>query len=220
VTQYAEPIALLADLQITPAVTEGLDATAPLEPAARAALPNLAGSTEFERQINDLQQQIDAGSPDNAVLGRAISRLQQLSANSASSAARRPMLTADVRRQMQLQVRAGIQLHEQGRALKWQDVVHSAGAAYYLFQVSDRLGDVEDAAEEECVLPTGDLLQLDDPKCAAGSRVMMRVLASKPGSCAVGSVMEVPVQDVQAMLNDFVRRQEANMTTLKEALSD
>lgn len=69
----------------------------------------------------------------------------------------------------------------------------------HVFVVSSSL-DVM-AGTEECVLTPGDVLQLDEAPPADSPVAYLKVLASKGGDCARGSIVAVSLQDLQEMQN-------------------
>ncbi|MBZ5611889.1 MAG: hypothetical protein LAP38_26815 [Acidobacteriia bacterium] len=69
----------------------------------------------------------------------------------------------------------------------------------HVFVVSSSLDVV--AGTEECVVTPGDVLQLDEAPPADSQVAYLRVLASKGGDCARGSIVAVSLQDLQEMQN-------------------
>jgi hypothetical protein len=69
----------------------------------------------------------------------------------------------------------------------------------HVFVVSSAL-DVM-SATEPCTLTPGDVLQLDQAPPAEASFAYLKVLASKSGSCARGSIVVVSLEDLQEMQN-------------------
>lgn len=123
-----------------------------------------------------------------------------------------------MRQQIRSQVRDNIKLHQEKRVLAWPDLVASGAAQRYVLQVSDTL-DATDGEGAESALTAGDLLRLDDGAPADREVLRMRVVTSKGGSCATGSLVSLSIHDAQAMLNDFMKRQEANMKRLQPAIA-
>jgi hypothetical protein len=209
VASYSDPVDLVADMQITSAVQDGMaDApSATLDASGNQKDPQVA---ELRAQVDTMQQQVDAATQSNADLRDQVAALQQSSAPQATTAFAVPEA---VRQQIHQQVRDNIRLHQQKRALTWPDVVASGEASNYIFQVSDLL-DATDSGGEECPLTAGDLLKLDAGAAPDQEILSMRVVTSKSGSCPAGSSVSVSIHDAQGMLNDFNQRQEANMQKL------
>jgi hypothetical protein len=214
VASYSDPVDLVADLQITSAVQDGLaDApSASLDTSNTQEDPQVA---ELRAQVSAMQQQVDAASQSNADLRDQVTALQQSSAPPVATAFAVPEA---VRQQIHRQVRDNIRLHQQKRALTWPDVVASGDAPNYIFQVSDML-DATDNSGEECPLTAGDLLKLDAGAAPDQEVLSLRVVTSKSGSCPAGSPVSVSVHDAQGMLNDFNQRQEANMQKLQPQIA-
>jgi hypothetical protein len=212
---YSDPVDLVADLQITSAVQDGMADTAPVDALPVASSdPELA---ELKTQVAALQDEVDAAARDNAELRDAAATLKSEQTESSGNEAEFTV-SDDVRRQIRAQVRDNIKLHQEKRELTWPDLVSSGAARRYILQVSDTL-DATDADGAECALTAGDLLRLDVDAAADKEVLRMRVVTSKAGSCGAGSVVSLSIHDAQTMLNDFMKRQEANMKKLQPALA-
>jgi hypothetical protein len=215
VSAYSDPVDLVADLQITSAVQDGMADAPPsgaFDTSPSQDDPQLA---DLRAQVSAMQQQVDAASQSNAELRDQVAELQQSSASTPAAAFRVP---EDVRQQIHKQVRDNIKLHQQKRALNWPDIVASGEAPNYIFQVSDML-DATDNTSEECALTAGDLLKLDSGAAPDKEVLSMRVVTSKSGNCSAGSLVSVSIHDAQGMLNDFNQRQEANMKKLQPQIA-
>jgi hypothetical protein len=215
VQSYSDPVDLVADLQITSAVQDGMAEAPPpaaLDSSFSQEDPQVA---ELKEQVSAIQQQVDAESESNADLRSQVAQLQK---NAAATPAVAFSVPEPVRQQIHKQVRDNIRLHQEKRALTWPDVVASGDAPNYIFQVSDML-DATDNNGEECPLTTGDLLKLETGTAPDKEVLTMHVVTSKLGSCMAGAVISVSIHDAQAMLNDFNQRQEANMQKLQPQIA-
>ncbi len=213
VQAYADPVDLVADLQITSAVQDGMADAASVD-----ALPIAVSDPEIadlKTQVAALQDQVDAAARDNAELRDTVASLK-----SEDSAGNQAAFTVsdDVRQQIRSQVRENFKLHQERRELNWPELVSSGAARRYILQVSDTL-DATDADGTECALTAGDLLRLAEGAPAGQEVLRMRVVTSKGGSCAAGSVVAVSIHDAQAMLNDLPKRQQANLQKSHPAIA-
>jgi hypothetical protein len=215
VQAYSDPVDLVADLQITSAVQDGMAEAPPpvaLDSAPPQDDPQVA---DLRVQVSAIQQQVDEEAQSNSDLRNQVAELQKANAPAPPTAFNVP---EPVRQQIHKQVRDNIRLHQEKRALTWPDIVASGEAPNYIFQVSDML-DATDTNGEECPLTTGDLLKLEEGAAPDKEVLAMHVVTSKSGSCVAGSVIRVSIHDAQAMLNDFNQRQEANMQKLQPQIS-
>jgi hypothetical protein len=214
VTSYADPVDLVADLQITSAVQDGT-ADAPPGALTMAASQEDPQVADLRAQVSAMQEQIDAATQSNAELRDQVAQLQQSSPSTIAASFGVP---EDVRQQIHRQVRDDIKLHQQGRPLTWPDVVASGGASSYIFQVSDMI-DATDSGGEECPLTAGDLLKVEPGTPPDKDVLTLRVITSKSGSCTAGTVIRVSIHDAQGMLNDFNERLEANMQKVQPQIA-
>jgi hypothetical protein len=215
VQSYSDPVDLIADLQITSAVQDGM-AEAPPPAALDSAPPQDDPQVaDLRAQVSAIQQQVDAETESNSDLRNQVAELQKIAAAPPPTAFNVP---ETVRQQIHKQVRDNIKLHQEKRALTWPDIVASGDAPNYIFQVSDML-DATDNSGDECPLTTGDLLKLEAGTAADKEVLTMHVVTSKSGSCAAGAVISVGIHDAQGMLNDFNQRQEANMQKLQPQIA-
>jgi hypothetical protein len=215
VQSYSDPVDLIADLQITSAVQDGM-AEAPPPAALDSAPPQEDPQVaDLRAQVSAIQQQVDAETESNSDLRNQVAELQKTAAAAPPTAFNVP---EPVRQQIHKQVRDNIKLHQEKRALTWPDIVASGEASNYIFQVSDML-DATDNNGEECPLTTGDLLKLETGTAPDKEVLTMHVVTGKSGSCAAGAVISVSIHDAQAMLNDFNQRQEANMQKLQPQIA-
>ena len=218
VATYSDPVDLVADLQITSAVQDGM-ADAPPQGAISTSQslddPQLA---DLKVQVNAMQQQADAAMQSNAELRDQVAELQQNSVSTPATAAAAFRVPEVVRQQIHKQVREDIKLHQQKRPLTWPDIVAAGDAPNYIFQVSDMI-DATDNSGEECPVTAGDLLKLEPGTPPDKDVLSLRVVTGKSGSCLPGAVISVSIHDAQAMLNDFNQRLEANMQKLQPQIA-
>ena len=214
VQSYADPVDLIADLQITSAVQDGMAEAPPpvaLDSAPPQEDPQVA---DLREQVNAIQRQVDAETQSNADLQNQVAELQKKAATPSTAF----NVSEPVRQQIHKQVRENIKLHQDNRALTWPDIVASGDAPNYIFQVGEML-DATDNNGEECPLTTGDLLKLEKGTAPDKEVLSMHVVTSKSGSCSAGAVISVSIHDAQGMLNDFNQRQEANMQRIQPAIA-
>ena len=222
VQQYSDPVALVGDLQITSAVTDGAG-----NPQVADKSPPPASDPEVAQvvqQVAALLQQVDSAKADNPDLRSQIDSLQgqqtgEPTARSADASVAYVAYTIPegVRQQIHRQVRDNIELHESNQPLTWPYLVSSGKAQEYVFQVSEMTSAV-DTDGEECSLSGGDLLRLDTGAAPDESALRMRVVTSKATSCDSGTVVNISVADAQGMLNDFNARQETIMKKVQPEL--
>jgi len=220
VQQYSDPVALVGDLQITSAVTDGgnpqvADKSPPPAPASDTEVAQLA------KLVAALAQAVDSAKADNADSRSQIDspQAQQTGQPETRSADASVAYTIpeDVRQQIHQQVRDNIELHKSNQPLTWPYLVSSGKAQDYVFQVSEMTSAV-DTDGEECSVSGGDLLKLDNGAAPDEPALRMRVVTSKATSCHSGALVNISVGDAQGMLNDFNARQEANMQEVRPQL--
>jgi hypothetical protein len=215
VQSYSDPVDLVADLQITSAVQDGMAEAPPPTALDSAPLPDDPQVADLRAQVSAIQQQVDAETERNADLRNQVAELQK---NAPAASPTAFNVSEPVRRQIHKQVRDNISLHQEKRALTWPDIVASGDAPNYIFQVSDML-DATDSNGDECPVTTGDLLKLQAGTAPDQEVLRMHVVTSKSGSCPAGAVISVSIHDAQGMLNDFNQRQEANMQKLQPQIA-
>jgi hypothetical protein len=226
VVQYANPIDLVSDLQISTAVDDGYYADA----APPQADPNVVA---LQQQVDSLQQEVSQEAENNedlrAQLADQQGQLEQLRAQQDMNAQgvappppppEQPMsVPEDTRLQIRQQVQEDLALHQQQRGLSLPDVIASAQAQQYVFQISDPL-DVTDAySQEECNLGTGDLARFAAVPGPDDQVAQMTIVTSRPGDCRAGSVVSVSLTDLQTMLNAFSQRLEQNMARVRDQVA-
>jgi hypothetical protein len=229
IVAYTDPEDLVGDLQIATAFDDGeteLDvANEPPPPPGFAPPPDLppppsdADVSALQQEVAALQQQVADQAASNADLQAQLAAQQdttaalqsQVAAQQAAAQKTAVRVPEDVRQQMHREVKEDIALHQQQHPLALPDVMASAEAQNYIFQVSDTIDATTADSGEACSLSTGDLIKFDAVPQGSDPAAPMRVVTSKPGSCGAGAVVQVSVSDLQGMLNGFSERLEANM---------
>ena len=116
----------------------------------------------------------------------------------------------DVRQQVRKQVRLSIAMHQNGRRLLLADVLVYGYGRIYLFQIAQPLKVGAASAGGECFLNPGDLLGF--ASLPASPVAEMKVVASGANSCPPGEPLQVPLSDLQGMLDGFSVRVKDHMT--------
>jgi hypothetical protein len=211
---YKNPLDLMGDLQISSALDEGARQT-------NSSMATDVENQELTQELTELQQDlVDAAVKDDKLrqeLGDwqpAVTRLQAKQASSAPTTSASIVgvaVPSTVRLQFREQVQEAIELHDQQRPLSLADVIASARAQKFVFQVADPIDTTEEETDESCSVVTGDLISFSDAPAASDSTARMRVVTSHPGSCKAGSTITVGLGDLQTMLNRFQERLENNI---------
>jgi hypothetical protein len=204
---YQTPVELLGDLQISTAIADGYAPPAPPDDAEVQALA---------QQVAELQAQVQADQAANADLAQQLQQSQAALMAARYAASAPPPVAAvgvpePVRQQIHRQVGEDIALHQSQQPLTVPEIITSAQAWYYIFQISQTIDATDLNTGEECALTTGDLAQFNQIPAPGEMVAQMRIITSKPGSCRAGSVVDVGLSDLQDMLNVFAQRLEANM---------
>jgi hypothetical protein len=125
----------------------------------------------------------------------------------------------EVRMQVRAQVRLSIaQLQNQHPALL-SDVLKSGYAKIYLFQAAAPLNVQDAATGEECFINTGDLLGFAQLPAGESPVALMKVVTSGAQSCQPKQLLNVPVTDLQDMMNAFSERVEDNLKRVNACLA-
>jgi len=99
------------------------------------------------------------------------------------------------------------------------DLAKAFANPQYIFAVDQELN-VLDQANRECKLTGGDLLRTvrapnaDDD---SAKTALMVVISGKNGSCAVGSQINVAIEDLQEMLNTFSQKVDEGMQQMDKS---
>jgi hypothetical protein len=233
---YSDPADMVADMQISDGFEDGMSYGAddvppvdgPVDPGVPPTElgdgppdPETAGLTA---EVNQLQNQVDAAEKQNAELREQLDEQQRQNANlikakataapapkPAKPAKARIVVPADVRTQMHKQVQQVIDNERSQTPLSLSDVIASAEAQNYIFQVSSMIDATDVTAGMECMLSTGDLARFDQIPGQNDAVAEMKIITSKGGSCAAGVTVTVSIGDLQDMLSAFSQRLEANM---------
>ncbi|MFH1035247.1 MAG: hypothetical protein V1806_12130 [Pseudomonadota bacterium] len=218
---YADPVDLLGDLQIAGALQAGLAPPAPL-----AGAVSLAGEQEvrdLQSEVAQLQQEAMEKAPEAPPAGTEPAPALSPPAVQTASAPAQPqggvLIPEEARQQVRQQVRQEIALHRQERSPSIAEVMASAQAQKYIFQVAGLIDASDLDTGEECALSTGDLIMFQRVPAEGEVAAPMRVVTSKFGSCRAGGLVHVSLPDLQDMLNAFSQRLEANMHKLQAHLS-
>jgi hypothetical protein len=227
VTSYADPIALMGDLQISTAFENGA-----AYPPARGKSPDrdARALAEMRSQISDLQQQIGANAQASELLKAQYSDQGAQSGNRAVSMDNRRSTDAvgdvvpvpvseDVRQQIRKQVRLNIAQHQNGHPLLLSDVIASGYAKIYIFQAAGLIDVTDIETGGVCFLSSGDLTGF--AKIPSGNSPMaeMKIISSGANSCRPKQVVQVRLSDLQGMLNGFSERVEENMKRVSSCAS-
>jgi hypothetical protein len=223
VAAYADPIDLIADMVLADGIEDAAGEAAAAGPAPTD--PEVAALSD---EVGALQQQIQAAEQSNTQLRSELAAQQaQIDALKQAQAAAPPVPPAkaklriprDVHDQVRSQVKDDIALHQQQKPLSLTDVIASAQAAKYVFQVADLIDATDADTGETCALTSGDLLTFDQVPAAGEAAAKVRVVAGKAGSCAAGAVVTVSLGDLQDMLNAFSQRVEADMKKVHDQVA-
>jgi endonuclease YncB( thermonuclease family) len=215
VVAYTDPSDLLGDLVLAGAVQE----QAVLLAATAGPAPGDPEIDALAAEIGSLQQQLADWGRSNEALRASLAEqqvelqdLEQELASQTRAEQPNPKLAVpeSVRRQVRRQVQQCIALHAEKKPLSLPDVIASADARNYVFQVGDRIDAAQFGSGEPCTLTGGDLVRLTEVPTEADAAKIV-VVASKPGGCAVGTVIGASMPELQEMLNGFSQRLEAGM---------
>ncbi|MFH1036001.1 MAG: hypothetical protein V1806_15970 [Pseudomonadota bacterium] len=210
---YSDPAVLLGDLQIAGAINDGMAAYPPAGPGTPAASD--ADVQALASEVASLQQEVSSASANNEALKAQLAQQQAQTADlqaQVSAQQNRPVeIPEEVRQQIRQQVMDDIALHKQQRQLTIRDVMASAQAQNYIFQVSGMIEATDLESNEPCVLTTGDLIRFQEVPGQGEVAAQMMVVTSKSPTVRAGSVVLIGLTDLQEMLNSFSQRLEANM---------
>ncbi len=231
---YSDPADLLGDMQVSSGFDEGINgapddvgpADAPVDsntaPIDVGNEPPAADTTELANEVDQLQDQVATAETKNPNLRNQLSDQQTqigmlhgkadaTDKSGARGSKTRVKVPANVRAQVRKQVKEDIQLEKAQQPLSLVDVVASAEAQSYVFQIGDMIDATEVNSGEECGLTMGDLARFNQLPGEGSPTAQMKVVTSKPDSCRAGAVVEVSMGDLQRMLNAFSQRLEKNM---------
>ncbi|WP_325541779.1 hypothetical protein [Ramlibacter sp.] len=208
VESYADPIDLMGDLQISSAFAEG---AVPV-PADAPEMASLRG------ELGEVQQQVQQGLADNTVRSQLAAqgadpdaiKAAAVNTSQAIDAMTPVQVPEEVRQEIRQQVRLAIAQHENGHMPTVADIANSGYMRIYLFQASAPLTVRDADTGDECLLNSGDLIRLAAPPNGTGVARTV-VVTSRVGSCVPKQQVEVPLPDLQDMLNGFYLRVEDNM---------
>jgi hypothetical protein len=218
VASYSDPVLLMGDLQITTAFAEGMPAMQGGEPA----------QVEFEdvrKQLAAAQQQLRDGAKSNDELRAQLAgqggnadlkaTVESMKVGQTLADTEPVQVPEEVRVQVRQQVRLAMAQHQNGHLSALPDIVSSGYARIYLFQAAQPINVVDSEQGAECLLNTGDLIRFESLPTDGGGPARMRVVTSRGGSCQAGRVVDVPLVELQEMLNGFYARMEDNMKRVR-----
>lgn len=166
-------------------------------------------------QIDAVQQQVSGSVQGNAALKEQLGGVDVQAASSqvqqAVGSAVPVQISEEVRQQVRKQVRLSVAMHQNARPLVLADVLSSGYAKIYLFQTAQPLNVAGVSAGGECFLNTGDLIGFAKLPVGDSPTAEMNVVASGANSCRAGDTVQVPLTELQEMLNGFSERVEDNM---------
>jgi multidrug efflux pump subunit AcrA (membrane-fusion protein) len=232
-SQYDAPEDMLADEQIEGAISDGMnplpdDAGLSGASAQDANLPDgslQADLDQLRQQVsdlaasnNDLKAQLDEQSIDLANM-----QAPAPSAPAAPEAAATKPPPVHVSRatheQIKREVKSVIDAHAAKTPLKLTDVIASAEAQDYVFQVSDIIDASDTDTGLPCILMSGDLVVFAEVPGDDASTAKVKIVSGRQDSCKVGSTLELSLSDLQDMLNAFSQRLENNVTKMHTLLA-
>jgi hypothetical protein len=220
---YADPLDLIADMVLAEAVEDGA-AEASLAGPDTAPDPDVAA---VAGEVATLQQEIQTAEQSNDQLRSELSDQQaQIDALKQSAAAPGPAsakqklhVPQDVREQVRAQVKEDILLHQQQKPLALNDIIASAEAQKYVFQIADLIDATDAETGEACALTVGDLITFDQVPAPGEAAAKARVVAGKAEGCAPGTLVTVSLGDLQDMLNAFNEHVEDGMKKVHDKVA-
>ena len=208
---YTDPVEMMGDMQISSGFQDGYAYATPVG----SGVYDTPEAAALRAQMASVQQQVGGSVAADAslqgklggadVLG-ATSQVQQAVGNAVPV-----QISEEVRQQVRKQVRLSVAMHQNGKPDVLNDVLSSGYARIYLFQTAQPLNTVSVSAGGECFLNTGDLIGFARLPASDSTVAEMKVVASAANSCRAGDVIQVPLTDLQEMLNGFSERVEDNM---------
>jgi hypothetical protein len=211
VTRYEDPVELLGDLQVASAFDEG---------AVRAEGGESTALVEMRKEMSELTRNVsDRASTDEGLRSQigdpaSLQKMQQ-TMNELTPVS----VPEDVRQQIRAQVRLSIAQHQNQKPAIVSEIVSSGYAKIFLFQTSSPISVTDSGSGEECFLNPGDLLSIAKPPGGEGQAAQMKVVLSGNQSCQARQTVNVPVNDLQDMLNAFNERVEDNMKRVNACIA-
>jgi hypothetical protein len=209
--RYEDPIDLMGDMQLSSAFDE----------AAVRSDTDSAQYAEVRNEMSELTRSVSARIESDPSLkqqvggeGGGLQKVQQTMNELAPV-----QVPEEVRQQVRAQVRLSIaQLQNQHPALV-PDVVKSGYAKIYIFQTAAPLNVADAASGEECFINTGDLLGFSTIPTGDSPVAQMKIITSGAQSCQPRQVVNVPLTDLQDMMNAFSERVEDNLKRVNMCVS-
>jgi hypothetical protein len=226
VTRYVNPIDLVGDLQISTAFDDGAVYPQPLA----TLQDDDAALAEMRNQMSDLQRQVSTSVETNNLLKAQFAdqgtqardlqaQVDALKSQQTISNMAPVQVPEEVRQQIRQQVRLSIAQHQNGHLLALSDVIASGYAKIYIFQAAAPLSVSDVDSGDECFLNTGDLIAFAKIPTGDSPVTQMKVITSAANSCQSKQVVDVPLTDLQEMLNGFSERVEDNMKRVNSCIS-
>ena len=218
-TEYADPADLLADLQVSGAVADGM-----VEVGADANSVPTPDAQDLDVQLATLQFKLDNAAADDSQLKeqlheqpRLVSNLQYVRPISTAASTSAPVrVTKAVQQQLRREVKEDMIEQVQQNPLLLSDLIASPEALRYVFEVSDMIETTDTTAGADCSLTGGDLVSFANLPADGDVTAHVKVVSGKDSSCRPDAVLEVSLSDLQDMLNAFSERLENNMTKVHQ----
>ncbi|MBF0273117.1 MAG: hypothetical protein HQL98_13795 [Magnetococcales bacterium] len=220
VHSYATPMDLLVDMLLAGAVNDSYN-NMPMAPSATDSQVNALSAT-----VASLQQELTTATSTNETLREELADQQnQLTAFQSQIEAKpvdekSPMpIPEPVRKQFRNQVEQDLIAHQNSQPLALTDLLKTADAQNYIFQVAENMDATDVVSGEECMLTTGDLISIDQLPEQKDASARMRVVTSNAESCRVNNVVTISLWNLQEMLNAYRQRLEDNMQKVHQETS-
>ena len=211
-TSYADPASLMGDMQIMSGFEEGY---AYAEPTVGTPVYDTPEAAALRAQMASVQQQVGASVQGDAALKQQLGGVDLQASSSqvqqSVGSAVPVQISEEVRQQVRQQVRLTVAMLRNGKPLLLTDILTAGYARIYLFQTAQPLNVASVASGGACFLNTGDLIGFARLPGAQDASAEMKVVASGAASCPAGEVVQVPLTELQEMLNGFSVRVEDNL---------
>ena len=131
--------------------------------------------------------------------------------------ARTQLLTQQMKDQVGVQVQAAMAAHEKKESLTVQDVMKDPK---YLVAITAEIEVTYTNQDGACTLSRGDIVRFASEPLENERIAHMFVVTAKKGSCHAGSRVEISMEHLQEMQNDFMEKVEEGMNAAKKELAD
>lgn len=115
--------------------------------------------------------------------------------------------------QLRNEIREAAALHEAEQPLELKNALGKPG---YLFLVDTPYQVLPEGSETGCVISGGDLLRVHRKPEDDETYAVMQVVTAKDGNCAAGTRVNVPLDELQEMLNSFAAKADDGLHELDE----